>query len=245
MIRRSSAPISLAVVLATIFLNGGGTLAFSPTPISSQLNFIPTESSTSCDTITRLSARRNISDNNEDDSIISIDTINRRNAIQRFAVALTSTTIATPQLAANAAGDPNLFKPNPLTNKALEQLRILNQDEVDNIKYGGELESGAAKPSELNQYIELLQPILEVESGLEQVDKLLLSSKSTSSSKEDYLSLFHQIDKLLSNSLFDKINFKKGKIVYVHILAVPRSIALYLAPSNTLLSIDSLQCICG
>jgi len=212
--RRSSAPIVL-VVLATILLSGGGALAFSPSPISPVLNFfIPTESST-CDTTTttRLSARRNINDNNDNDdnSIISTDTMNRRNAIQRFAMAFISTTTAMPQLA-SAAGDPNLFKPNPLTNKALEQLRILNQDEVDNIKYGGELESGAAKPSELNQYIELLQPILQVESGLEQVDKLLLSSKSTSSTKEDYLSLFQQIDKLLSNSLFDKINFKKGKL---------------------------------
>jgi len=222
MIRRSSAPIALLVVLATIFFNGGGALAFSPTPISSQLNFIPTESlSTSCDTTTRLYV--SINDNNEDDSIISIDTMNRRNAMQRFAVAfISSTTIATPQLA-NAAGDPNLFKPNPLTNKALEQLRILNQDEVDNIKYGGELESGAAKPSELNQYIELLQPILEVESGLEQVDKLLLTSKSTSSTKEDYISLFQQIDKLLSNSLFDKINFKKGKISVYYAVSFDRS----------------------
>ena len=207
MIRRSSAPIALAVVLATILL--GGALAFSPAPTSSPLKFIPYESSTSCDT--SLSARRDINDysNNDDDTTISIDTITRRNAIQRFAVAFISSTTAMPQLA-SAAGDPNLFKPNPLTNKALEQLRILNQDEVDNIKYGGELESGAAKPSELNQYIELLQPILEVESGLEQVDKLLLTS--TSSTKEDYTSLFQQIDKLLSNSLFDKINFKKGKL---------------------------------
>ena len=215
MIRRSSAPISLAVVLSTILL-GGGALAFSPAPISSQLILIPTESSTSCDTTSRLSAGRDIindNNDNDDDNIISIDTINRRNAIQRFAMAFISSTTAMPQLA-SAAGDPNLFKPNPLTNKALEQLRILNQDEVDNIKYGGELESGAAKPSELNQYIELLQPILEVESGLEQVDKLLLSPKSSSSTKEDYLSLFQQIDKLLSNSLFDKINFKKGKSIY-------------------------------
>ena len=212
MIRRSSAPIALAVVLATILLSGGGALAFSPTPISSLLNFIPSaESSASCDTTTRLSARRDDYNDNDDDSTISIDTMNRRNAIQRFAVAFISTTTATIPQFANAAGDPNLFKPNPLTNKALEQLRILNQDEVDNIKYGGELESGAAKPSELNQYIELLQPILEVDSGLEQVDKLLLTSKS--STKEDYLSLFQQIDKLLSNSLFDKINFKKGKIM--------------------------------
>jgi len=210
MIRRSNAPLALVVVLATIILNGGGgTFAFSPPRISPLLNFIPSESSTSCDT--RLSARRDINDSNGNDSTVSIDTINRRNAIQQFAVTFISTTTAIPQLA-NAAGDPNLFKPNPLTNKALEQLRILNQDEVDNIKYGGELESGAAKPSELSQYIELLQPILEVESGLEQVDKLLLTS--TSSTKEDYLSLFQQIDKLLSNSLFDKINFKKGKSMY-------------------------------
>ena len=211
MIRRSSAPIALAVVLATILLSGGGALAFSPAPISSLLNFASSESlSTSCDT--RLSASINVNNDNDDDSIISTDNINRRNAMQRFAVAFISTTTATIPQFANAAGDPNLFKPNPLTNKALEQLRILNQDEVDNIKYGGELESGAAKPNELNQYIELLQPILEVESGLEQVDKLLLSSKSISSTKEDYTSLFQQIHKVLSNSLFDKINFKKGKI---------------------------------
>ena len=229
MIRRKSSALVLSLVLATILLSGGRALAFSTPPIYPLLNFASSESTTSCrdTTTTRLSA--NINDNNDnDDSTISIDTINRRNAIQRFAVAFISSTTAMPQLA-NAAGDPNLFKPNPLTNKALEQLRILNQDEVDNIKYGGELESGAAKPSELSQYIELLQPILEVESGLEQVDKLLLSSKSTSSTKEDYLSLFEHIDKLLSNSLFDKINFKKGRMMYVYLQCLDRCT---LSPNN-------------
>ena len=139
--------------------------------------------------------------------------LNRRNALQQFTTTLaiaSSVSASTSIQPANAASD-ELFKPNPLTNPVLEKVRIWNQDEVDNIKYGGELESGSAKPSAFDQYVQLLQPILQVDSDLRQIDTYL-KEDGKDGTKEEYLLLFQKIDKILSQSLFDKINFKKGKM---------------------------------
>ena len=139
--------------------------------------------------------------------------LNRRNAIQQFTTTLaiaSSVSASTSIQPANAASD-ELFKPNPLTNPVLEKVRIWNQDEVDNIKYGGELESGSAKPAAFDQYVQLLQPILQVDSDLRQIDTYL-KEDGKDGTKEEYLLLFQKIDKILSQSLLDKINFKKGKM---------------------------------
>ena len=130
--------------------------------------------------------------------------LNRRNALQQFTTTLaiaSSVSASTSIQTANAASD-ELFKPNPLTNPVLEKVRIWNQDEVDNIKYGGELESGSAKPAAFDQYVQLLQPILQVDSDLRQIDTYL-KEDGKDGTKEEYLLLFQKID---------KINFKKGKM---------------------------------
>jgi hypothetical protein len=121
-----------------------------------------------------------------------------------------------PEVACASTTNSDLFKPNPLTNPLLEQIRIWNQDEADNIKYGGELASGSdGPPSALDQYATLLQPILGVEYDLARIDQLLRGGADTTSTtkKQDYLSIFTQIDTILSSSsslLSNKLNFKKA-----------------------------------
>ncbi|KAL7446015.1 hypothetical protein ACHAXH_009829, partial [Discostella pseudostelligera] len=121
-----------------------------------------------------------------------------------------------PEVACASTTNSDLFKPNPLTNPLLEQIRIWNQDEADNIKYGGELASGSdGPPSALDQYATLLQPILGVEYDLARIDQLLRGGADTTSTtkREDYLSIFTQIDTILSSSsslLSNKLNFKKA-----------------------------------
>ena len=53
----------------------------------------------------------------------------------------TSTAILFPE---TAAAKDEIFQKNPLTNPILEQVRIWEQAEADEIKYGGELERGDA-----------------------------------------------------------------------------------------------------
>lgn len=140
--------------------------------------------------------------NNDAASVVA-----RRGVLRHFSLAFLTSAAAATCTPQNAFAESDLFKPNPLTNKGLEQLRIWNQEEADNIKYGGELESGSAKPSGFDQYVDLLQPILIIERELSTVDVLLNNGKP--SSKEDYVSLFEQMNTVVSQSIFDKINFKK------------------------------------
>jgi hypothetical protein len=137
-------------------------------------------------------------------------TVDRRRVLFRCVTsslttaALLSTTLSSP---AQAASD--LFKPNPLTNSALEQLRIWNQDEADNIKYGGELDSGSNKPGAFEQYVDLLQPILGVQSDLVQINQLIHSNDKLST-KEDYVTMLENVNQILSHEIFEKIRFKKA-----------------------------------
>jgi len=65
-----------------------------------------------------------------------------------------------PALAATSSDSP-LFKPNPLTNGVLEQIRIWEQDQADNLKYDGVLERGdAGNKGQTSAYPQLLVPIL-------------------------------------------------------------------------------------
>lgn len=93
-----------------------------------------------------------------------------------------------------------LFKKNPLTNSLLEQIRILEQTEADNIKYGGELAPGSPKGRET--YAKLLVPILTIQSDLDQVRELVRDETNRRSS-------LAQADAILSKPQFEKILFKK------------------------------------
>ena len=152
--------------------------------------------------------RRTDNSNQEDDVLISTK---RRVLFQSVTKLLTAATVTTVLHPSAACAESDLFKPNPLTNKGLEQLRIWNQDEADNIKYGGELDSGSNKPGAFETYVELLQPILGVQSDLTTINQLVDNSKiGSSTTKEDYVAVFQNIKQILSQDIFDKIQFKKA-----------------------------------
>jgi hypothetical protein len=65
-----------------------------------------------------------------------------------------------------------LFKPNPLTNPFLEQIRIWEQAEADQLVYKGELERGdAGNKGKVEAYPRLLIPILIIAKELEQIQQ--------------------------------------------------------------------------
>ena len=209
----------LAVVTATFVASGCNSAAAFTPPSSSLSSVSATISSSSC--CISPSLQLSINNNDSNDDIIhggytllseggsNNNVINRRRAVQNFSLAFLSSSIILESQQQPANANDDLFKSNPLTNPVFEKLRIINQDEADNIKYGGELESGSAKPTAFDQYVQLLQPILIVDNDLTQINKLLKEDRPKT--KDAYSSLFQQIDTILSKSLFDKINFKKGK----------------------------------
>lgn len=141
-----------------------------------------------------------------------VNDVNRRDALKKFSLAFVSSVAAVSLTPQTALAESDLFKANPLTNRFLEEIRIREQDEKDNI-YGGELESGSAKPDGLDQYVELLQPILTVEKDLSTVNQLINSNSDANNkpvTKEEYTALFEKVTAILSKSQFDKINFKKA-----------------------------------
>jgi len=83
----------------------------------------------------------------------------------------------------------------------LEQIRIWDQAEADNIKYGGELTAGdAGNRGKVDDYPSLLVPILEIAEELGQVS-VLCQNKDASSWKK--------AAGILANPKFEKLNFKK------------------------------------
>lgn len=128
-----------------------------------------------------------------------------------LAAALAATTAAAPGAAlASPSSSSDLFRPNPLTNPVLEKIRIWNQDEADNVVYGGELASGSSKPDGLDVYVGLLQPILGVERDLSEVDALLRKSKGGGGGGGGEGALLAEIEVVLSKSKFDKLEFKRS-----------------------------------
>lgn len=122
-----------------------------------------------------------------------------RNIVGSFAAGglATASTFATGVEPATARDE--LFKPNPLTNPVLEQIRIWEQDSADNIKYGGELAPGSPKGREA--YAKLLVPILGIQRDLDTVNELVR--------KDDKTTALSKADAILSKPEFQKIAFKK------------------------------------
>jgi len=136
--------------------------------------------------------------------------LSRRNALKSLSLLSISSASAAVMTSRplSAYATSELFRPNPLTNPILEQVRIWDQDEADNIKYGGELASGSSKATEFDQYVQLLQPILSVENDITTIDQLLQSNNPTT--RDNYLDIFQKANQILSKPIFNKVNFKKA-----------------------------------
>jgi hypothetical protein len=99
-------------------------------------------------------------------------------------------------LPANAQDE--LFRGNPLTNPFLEKLRIWEQLEADELKYGGELEAGdAGNKGQVEAYPRLLVPILEMGLELATVQSLV-NEKNLQGAK-----------RILDDPKYQTVNFKK------------------------------------
>lgn len=95
-----------------------------------------------------------------------------------------------------------LFRPNPLTNGVLEQIRIWEQDEADNLKYGGELEAGdVGNKGKVSAYPKLLIPILKIDRELAEVKTLVHD--------EDRSKAWPKALAILQKQEYEKIQFKR------------------------------------
>jgi len=82
----------------------------------------------------------------------------------------------------------------------LSQIRIWEQAEADNIRYGGELEMGdAGNKGKVDAYPKLLVPILQIQKDLQQVYALVQQDPSQ----------WNKAQQILSQQKYDKIAFKK------------------------------------
>jgi hypothetical protein len=100
---------------------------------------------------------------------------------------------------AGAATDDVLFKKNPLLNPILEQIRIWEQAEADNIRYGGELERGdAGNMGKVDAYPKLLVPILQMAYELERINQLVQNRDG-----------YSEANSLLQQERYQKIPFKR------------------------------------
>jgi len=142
-------------------------------------------------TSTAMSMRKDNSDETK-------NTINRRNALFSVFNTATAAIVGSSSLPANAAGDDRLFKANPLMNPILEKIRILEQDEADNMKYGGELAPGSPKGREA--YAKLLVPILDIQTDILKVKDLVMVKDGEGLNKAN---------DILNKPQFEEFKFKK------------------------------------
>ena len=164
---------------------------FSFQPYSSSLSVVQRKTETSL----------NSSPSQDEEST----TMNRRSFFTSTTAAMLTVTMpATVLLSSTPANAKDeLFRPNPLTNSVLEQIRIWEQAEADNIKYGGELEMGdAGNKGKVDAYPSLLVPILKIDQELVDVKQLVHSNDNTKDSWSKAL-------KILQQPTYEKIAFKK------------------------------------
>ena len=111
------------------------------------------------------------------------------------------TTALTTAATSPAAARDEIFRKNPLTNPVLEQMRIWEQAEADELKYGGELERGDAKEKG-DAYPPMLVPILAISRDLDQINQLV---SLQTSGVEDW----KKARQLLSKDAYEKVQFKR------------------------------------
>jgi hypothetical protein len=87
--------------------------------------------------------------------------------------------LSVPQVS-TAATDNRLFESNSLlTNRVLEQIRIWEQEEANQLQYGGELARGdAGNQGKVSAYPSLLVPILELDQQLQEMQRALVKREN-------------------------------------------------------------------
>lgn len=106
--------------------------------------------------------------------------------------------------AASAMAEDKLFRPNPLTNGVLEQMRIWNQEEADTIQYGGELAPGdAGNKGKVEAYPRLLVPIVQIATDLTTVNTLVRVDAN------DRTASWTKAQTILAQPQYQKLAFKK------------------------------------
>lgn len=149
------------------------------------------------------------SDFSKDDSSTTDDfSVNRRSALIHAVTAGVSGTLSVMNPSSATARD-ELFQKNPLTNPLLEQVRIWEQAEADELKYGGELERGDAAKLQSNSYPKLLVPILVIAHDLQTMQSLAQQTVAEGKSKDEVMPLLKDLQALLQQGRYEKVAFKK------------------------------------
>jgi len=100
---------------------------------------------------------------------------------------------------APAQAKDEVFRSNPLTNPVLEKIRIWEQAEADELRYGGELERGdAGNRGNVEAYPALLVPIVRIADELGSVNQMVHS-------KDDWA----EVQRILRKPEYQKVGFKK------------------------------------
>ena len=155
-----------------------------------------------------------LADHQRDNKSSSPDT-QRRDFLFTHSLGLLSGMATAPTKA--EAADNALFRKNPLTNPLLEQVRIWDQAQADEYKYGGELEQGNAEQQGMTNnnnnkgtyYARLLVPILGMATELQQVHQLVQQTTTMDTTQQQRESLLRQVQQVLSQSKYDATEFKK------------------------------------
>jgi len=145
-------------------------------------------------------------DKNNNNNNVEIEDTRRRSLFRQLPIVFTAGLVtaaglsSSPPPALAASSDSPLFKPNPLTNGVLEQIRIWEQAEADNLKYGGELERGdAGNQGQTSAYPKLLVPILVIAKELDVVTGAVQAGPSR----------YAEAIRVLNQPKYDKIAFKR------------------------------------
>lgn len=129
------------------------------------------------------------------------------------ALLVSTATTFSPQPVNALSSNNRLFQSNTLlTNPILEQLRIWEQEEADNIKYNGELERGdAGNKGQINAYPSLLIPILTISQDISHLYQILVGINPTATTKpNDRKDSYERAMQILSNhTVYDTIPFKR------------------------------------
>lgn len=131
----------------------------------------------------------------------------RRDVFQK---AMLGGAVIATALVPSAAHADDVFGKNPLTNSVLEQFRIWEQAEADDLKYGGELERGdAGNRGQVEAYPRLLVPILAMAQDLERIERLVVVGSHANENGSSTRQGWTEARRLLAQPQYEKVAFKK------------------------------------